>query len=142
MIFFYSKENIIFLNDEIGGRFSIWSEVSLLSIIESEKTFASFLAGGHAADLEIKSKKRYKKTIKKLSYIDLWNSNFLNTSLRLFPSTLPPNSEISAPAIKALPFPVKTMPFTSESSSAFTIEWFNSSKIDEGCEISFFFSSG
>tara|TARA_X000000368_G_scaffold274714_1_gene217913 strand:+ start:1013 stop:2386 length:1374 start_codon:yes stop_codon:yes gene_type:complete len=77
------KENIIFLNDEIGGRFSIWSEVSLLSIIESEKTFASFLAGGHAADLEIKSKKRYKKTIKKLSYIDLWNSNFLDINNRV-----------------------------------------------------------
>ena len=55
----------------------------MLSIIESEKTFASFLAGGHAADLEIKSKKRYKKTIKKLSYIDLWNSNFLDINNRV-----------------------------------------------------------
>ena len=33
---------------------------------------------------------------------------------------MPPNSEMSAPAINALPFPVKTMPFTLESSSAFT----------------------
>ena len=44
------EKNIINLEEEIGGRYSIWSEVSLTSIIESKKNFSSFLDGGHQAD--------------------------------------------------------------------------------------------
>ena len=46
-------------------------------------------------------------------------SSLLKTSLRLTPSTFPPNSDMSAPAIKALPLPVTTTPTTLSSDSAF-----------------------
>lgn len=74
--------NIFNLNKDIGGRYSIWSQVSLTSIIESENFFVSFLAGGNYADIKIQSDKEYIDTIKKLSFIDLWNSNFLNINSR------------------------------------------------------------
>ena len=83
-----AENNIINLGEEIGGRYSIWSEVSLTSIIESKKNFSSFLNGGHQADLLMKSDNSYKKTIKKLAYIELWNSNFLNISNRVILSYL------------------------------------------------------
>ena len=45
-------------------------------------------------------------------------SMLLNTSFKLCPLIFPPNSEISAPAINALPLPVTTTPTTSLSASA------------------------
>ena len=82
------EKNIINLEEEIGGRYSIWSEVSLTSIIESKKNFLSFLDGGHQADLLMKSENSYKRTIKKLAYIELWNSNFLDVDNRAILSYL------------------------------------------------------
>ena len=82
------EKNIINLEEEIGGRYSIWSEVSLTSVIESKKNFSSFLDGGHQADLLMKSENSYKRTIKKLAYIELWNSNFLNVNNRVILSYL------------------------------------------------------
>ena len=77
------EKNIIYLKEEVGGRYSIWSEVSLTSLIESENNFASFLKGGYEADLKIKSENKYKETVKNLSYLDIWNTNFLNTDNRV-----------------------------------------------------------
>ena len=77
------EKNIINLKEEVGGRYSIWSEVSLTSLIESENNFTHFLKGGYEADLRIKSENNYKKAIKKLSYLDIWNSNFLNIDNRV-----------------------------------------------------------
>ena len=73
---------------EIGGRYSIWSEVSLTSVLESKKNFLSFLDGGHQADLLMKSENSYKRSIKKLAYIELWNSNFLDVDNRVILSYL------------------------------------------------------
>jgi glucose-6-phosphate isomerase len=78
----FLEENLINLNKNIGGRFSIWSEVSISSFLESEEIFKSFLEGGFEADTNIRSTNDYKETIKKLSFIDLWNSNYLNTDNR------------------------------------------------------------
>ncbi len=78
-----NEKNIINLKEEVGGRYSIWSEVSLTSLIESENNFTSFLKGGYEADIRIKSENNYKETIKKLSYLDIWNSNFLNIDNRV-----------------------------------------------------------
>ena len=58
------EKNIINLEEEIGGRYSIWSGVSLTSILESKKNFSSFLDGGHQADLLMKSENSYKRSIK------------------------------------------------------------------------------
>ena len=77
------EKNIINLKEEVGGRYSIWSEVSLTSLIESENNFTYFLKGGYEADLRIKSENNYKEAIKKLSYLDIWNSNFLNIDNRV-----------------------------------------------------------
>ena len=50
--------------------------------------FSSFLDGGHQADLLMKSENSYKRSIKKLAYIELWNSNYLNISNRVILSYL------------------------------------------------------
>ena len=78
----FLDKNLINLDENIGGRFSIWSEISITTFLESEEIFKSFLEGGFEADASIKSKNEYKEAIKKLSFIDLWNSNYLNTDNR------------------------------------------------------------
>ena len=59
-------KNIINLDENIGGRFSIWSEISITTFLESEEIFKSFLEGGFEADASIRSKNDYKEAIKKL----------------------------------------------------------------------------
>ena len=44
------KENIIEFPNEIGGRYSMWSPISLPAILELEENFKDFLIGGHEAD--------------------------------------------------------------------------------------------
>mgnify|MGYP001176007008 FL=1 len=78
----FLDKNLINLDENIGGRFSIWSEISITTFLESEEIFKSFLEGGFEADASIRSKNDYKEAIKKLSFIDLWNSNYLNTDNR------------------------------------------------------------
>ena len=52
----------------------------------------------------------------------LQNSNLLKTSFKPIPSELAPNSDISAPAMNARPFPVRTTPTIDSSSSALVID--------------------
>ena len=51
----YNIKNIIEFDKEIGGRYSIWSDISLaatLKIIKNKKK--AFLQGGNQADLDLK----------------------------------------------------------------------------------------
>ena len=75
----FSIKNIIQFDKEIGGRYSIWSEISSLISWLSKNDFDEFMAGGKNADIDLKQNESYKKFIKNLAYSDIW---FHNTEQR------------------------------------------------------------
>ena len=75
----FSIKNIIQFDKEIGGRYSIWSEISSLISWLSKTDFDEFMAGGKNADIDLKQNESYKKFIKNLAYSDIW---FHNTEQR------------------------------------------------------------
>ena len=71
------KDNIISFDINVGGRFSIWSPISiLLSILLGEDAYKEFLGGGHSADLEL-LENEYESLIFKLSCQDIFHNNIL-----------------------------------------------------------------
>ena len=81
----FSKSCIIPFPDSVGGRYSIWSPISLSTGLENN--FSSFLNGGSLADKmmlgNLKEDKQYQKFIKILAFSDLWFSNFKNKKNRV-----------------------------------------------------------
>lgn len=72
------KDNIISFDINVGGRFSIWSPISiLLSIFLGEDAYKEFLEGGHLADLEL-LENEYESIIMKLSCQDIFHNNILS----------------------------------------------------------------
>ncbi len=69
----------------VGGRYSIWSPISLS--IELENNFSKFLSGGALADKMIlgnsREDKQYQKLIKILAFSDIWFSNFKSKKNRV-----------------------------------------------------------
>ena len=63
-----NKNNIITFDKEIGGRYSIWSPIAELPIIE--KNHKSFLEGGKTAETALVEDDEYF-----LFVSDLWNNN-------------------------------------------------------------------
>jgi len=81
----FSDESIIPFPESVGGRYSIWSPISLSASIENN--FINFLRGGGQADSLLSgnssASKRYQKFIKILSFSDIWFSNFCNKKNRV-----------------------------------------------------------
>ena len=81
----FPEDCIVPFPETVGGRYSIWSPISLSAALENN--FSSFLKGGFAADQMLlgtsKEDKRYQKFIKILAYSDLWFSNFKNKKSRV-----------------------------------------------------------
>ena len=77
------KENIIEFPNEIGGRYSMWSPISLPAILELEENFKDFLIGGHEADNLLLNDDDYNDFIKVLSFSDIWYNNFDNKHTRV-----------------------------------------------------------
>ena len=50
------KPTAIQFPNEIGGRYSMWSPISLAAILELEEQFIDFLKGGSLADEKLNSK--------------------------------------------------------------------------------------
>jgi len=71
--------------ESVGGRYSIWSPISLTASIENN--FMGFLQGGGLADKLISGSslnaKKYQKLIKTLAFSDIWFSNFCNKKNRV-----------------------------------------------------------
>jgi len=71
--------------ESVGGRYSIWSPISLIAGLENN--FSLFLKGGAVADKMIlgnsRQDKQYQKFIKILAFSDLWFSNFKNKKNRI-----------------------------------------------------------
>ena len=81
--FGFSDENIIEFPNEIGGRYSMWSPISLPAILELGDSFKDFLRGGFEADDHLLNNKKYNEFIKLISFSDIWYNNFLNKQTRV-----------------------------------------------------------
>ena len=81
----FNKNCIVPFPETVGGRYSIWSPISLSAALENN--FSKFLKGGLCADKMFlggtKIDLQYQKFIKILVFSDLWFSNFLNKRNRL-----------------------------------------------------------
>ena len=78
----YNINNIIEFDQEIGGRYSIWSEISVLIHSLEKDGFDDFIAGGKQADLDLKTNDSYIKFVKNLAYSDIWLHNNKNKNSR------------------------------------------------------------
>jgi glucose-6-phosphate isomerase len=77
------KENVIEFPNEIGGRYSMWSPISLPAILELGENFKEFLLGGHEADNLLINDDDYNNFINLLSFSDIWYNNFDNKHTRV-----------------------------------------------------------
>ena len=81
----FSEASIIPFPESVGGRYSIWSPISLTAGIENN--FMSFLQGGGIADSLLSGHStdagKYQKLIKTLAFSDIWHSNFCNKKNRV-----------------------------------------------------------
>ena len=73
---------ILEFDDQIGGRYSIWSEISVLIKWLSKESFDNFMAGGKQADNDLKDNEDYLKFVKTLAYSDIWLHNYKNKNSR------------------------------------------------------------
>jgi len=78
----YKIRNIIEFDPEIGGRYSIWSEISALIHCIRKENFDAFMAGGKQADNDLKTNNSYMKFVKHLAYSDIWLNNIKNKNSR------------------------------------------------------------
>tara|TARA_Y100001970_G_scaffold26363_1_gene31724 strand:+ start:42712 stop:44079 length:1368 start_codon:yes stop_codon:yes gene_type:complete len=83
--FGFPEKSIVPFPETVGGRYSIWSPISLSTALENN--FSKFLKGGLLADKMMLGSSRedlkYKKFIKMLAFSDLWFSNFKNKKNRV-----------------------------------------------------------
>ncbi len=77
------SNNIIEFPNEIGGRYSIWSPISLPAILELGEDFKNFLLGGFEADQLFLNDKEYNKFVNTLSFSDIWYNNYANKHTRV-----------------------------------------------------------
>ena len=81
----FTNASIIPFPESVGGRYSIWSPISLTAAIENN--FMSFLQGGGHADSLLSGSstdaRKYQKLIKTLAFSDIWHSNFCNKKNRV-----------------------------------------------------------
>ncbi len=78
----YNIKCIIEFDNEIGGRYSIWSEISILINWLNKNKFDDFVAGGKQADNDLKNDNAYLKFVKTLAYSDIWLHNYRNKNSR------------------------------------------------------------
>ena len=73
----YNFKHIIEFDQEIGGRYSIWSDIFIPALHGSNSLFnpSNFLKGGHQADLDLQHNNDYLKFVKHLSFSDIWLNN-------------------------------------------------------------------
>jgi len=81
----FAENSIVSFPETVGGRYSIWSPISLGAALEND--FSKFLKGGLCADKRIlgntKIDRQYQKFIKILAFSDLWFNNFLKKKNRV-----------------------------------------------------------
>ena len=79
----YNINNIIEFDKEIGGRYSIWSDISIAAYWENNTEWRNnFFMGGKHADICLKEDKSYLKFVKTLAFSDIWLNNYKKRSNR------------------------------------------------------------
>ncbi len=79
----YNIKNIIEFDNEIGGRYSIWSDISIVAHWENNTQYKErFIMGGKKADHDLNQDFSYLKFVKTLAYSDIWLNNYKNKSSR------------------------------------------------------------
>ncbi len=78
----FNIDHVIKFDKEIGGRYSIWSDISVPAFLDSAFKPDNFLRGGNQADLDLQNNNKYKEFVKTLSYSDIWLNNAKNKSSR------------------------------------------------------------
>ena len=69
----FGIKDVIFFDEEIGGRYSIWSPVTQFHLYGEKRK--SFLHGGHKADKDILENNDYINFIKRISFADIFLNN-------------------------------------------------------------------
>ena len=69
----FGIKDVIFFDEEIGGRYSIWSPVTQFQLYGEKRK--SFLHGGHKADKDILENNDYINFIKRISFADIFLNN-------------------------------------------------------------------
>ena len=69
----FGIKDVIFFDQEIGGRYSIWSPVTQFHLNGEKRK--SFLKGGHKADIDILENNEYLNFIKRISFADIFLNN-------------------------------------------------------------------
>lgn len=77
----FFEQNIIDFPNSIGGRYSIWSQVSSPVLLPNE--CRDFLKGAASIDDNIQKKSIVKDALKNIVFHDIWSSNFLNKKNRV-----------------------------------------------------------
>ena len=81
----FDEESIVPFPESVGGRYSIWSPISISASIENN--FMHFIQGGALADSLLTGisaeSKQYKKFIKTLVFSDIWFNTFRNKKNRV-----------------------------------------------------------
>ncbi len=73
----YDIKNIIDFDKEIGGRYSIWSDISLSAEWENNVELKDrFIMGGRQADIDLNKNDEYIRFVKTLAFSDIWLHNF------------------------------------------------------------------
>ncbi|MDA9755015.1 hypothetical protein N9V22_01030 [Gammaproteobacteria bacterium] len=78
----YGIKNIFEFNNDIGGRYSIWSIISQ-PVFAGTSSFFSFNEGGYTADKDLLENDKYLEFIKYLSFSDIYFNNQLNKNSRV-----------------------------------------------------------
>ena len=81
--FGFDEATSILFPNEIGGRYSIWSPISLAAILELEEGFIDFLKGGSLSDKKLIADTSYLEFIKNMVFSDIWHNNFDNKHTRV-----------------------------------------------------------
>ena len=81
--FGFDEASAILFPNEIGGRYSMWSPISLAAILELEDDFIDFLKGGSKADKNLNSNSSYLEFIKTIVFSDIWHNNFDKKHIRV-----------------------------------------------------------
>jgi len=79
----FTKQSIITFPNEVGGRYSLWSPISLPAILEMGTDFLELLKGAAQADYQLINDIDYKNFIKTISFSDIWFNNFKDKATRV-----------------------------------------------------------
>ena len=83
----FNFKHISEFDNEIGGRYSIWSRISYAAAcfampVNHENAFDNFCLGGSIADSYLSDNEDYQKFVKMLAFSDIWFHNFKEKNTR------------------------------------------------------------